>query len=285
MVALLQAMDVFPPAVVDLLGRSWPALLVVGGLTLVLDQVPLTRRWAGLVATILTVALLAGVVVVAYTSRAATERTENVVTVSQPVDADVDVLHVIIEGVNTDVDISPAVEDLSLVGAEFIGSTESDIQSEYTVEEGRASFVLREVQSSTVPMLEEIGRGRMRVELPSGLPVELDFRNANGTVTLNLLGLNVSRLNVNMTVGDLLLSLPDTGLERRGEVLVSRGRVSVFVPDDLGVHLFLSGGRDPEFTEGRYLRLFDNSLQSQDYGDFAEQSEINITASGRITVD
>ncbi len=285
LIALLQALAVFPPAVADLIGRAWPVVLVLVGLILILDQIPLLRRWAAPLGLLVTVGLLAVIIVVAYTTRASTEREDNVVTVEQIITEEPERLRVTVETIQTRVDISPVVGEEPAIRAEFVGSTESEIETDYTLEGDSAVFLLRETRPNPIPALEAIGRGRLNVELPSGIPIELSFRNADGTVSLNLLGLNMARLNVNITRGDLLLSLANTPLEERGDVVVTRGDVTVFVPDGLAVHLFLNrggSGREPEFPADQYLYLRDDSLQTVDFNDYEVRTELNLTVPGGI---
>ncbi len=285
LVILLLALDIFPAPIADLIERAWPALLVIVGIAVGLDQISPLRRWAPLVAVIVVIVLLAGMIFVSYTTRAAAERTDNVVSFSEVLDPGVDRLRVVIDGLENTVEVSPTVgSDEFRIDAAFTGSTESEVAMDYEVIEGVATFTLRETRSNLIPMLEAMGRGRVNVELPPGLPAELDFSNASGTVSLNLLGLQVVRLNVDMARGDLLLSLPNVGLERRGEVVVG-GDVTVFVPSDLGLQVS-TGGKLPQFAEGNYLLDPSvNAYLSRRFDDFTETTELGLTASGAILLD
>ena len=284
LVALLTALEVFPLAIADLIHRAWPVLLVL--VTLLLDQIGPLRRVAPLITVAVAGLLLGGIIAAAYGSRVATERDDQVVDFQQAVEGEVERLRVTVEGLATAVEISPSVREEPTITAGFVGSRESQVTVDYTVEGEVGVFTLREARSSAIPMLEAVGRGRMRVELPLGMPVELDFHNADGTASLNLLGLRVSRLNVVIDRGDLLLSLPAEGLERRGDVLLSSGDVTVFVPEGLGLHLF-TGGRTPRFSDGDYLQdPQDGSYLSRRYDDFAEQTELTLNVfSGTIQVE
>ena len=152
---------------------------------------------------------------------------------------------------------------------------------------GVATFILRETRPGSVPSLEAIGRGRIVIQLPMGVPLELDVQVADvrGPAVLSLLGLDVARLNVNIGRGDLLLTLPNTGLERRGEVVLTGGSVEVVVPDDLGIQLS-TGGKTPTFAEGAYLLdPSANAYLSRRYDDFAETTELGLTVSGAIRLE
>ncbi len=284
-VALLLGLEAFPPAVADLIGRAWPVILVVAGLVIFLDQSGL-RRWAAPLAVVVSAALLVGIIAVAYTTRASTEREDNVVSVEQPLGPGVQRLVVTVQGLQTRVDIAPSSREEPTITAEFSGSIESEIEQDYAEEGDTARFVLRETRPSAIPALEAIGRGRLNVELPPGLPLELNFRNADGAAVLNLLGLDVARLNINIAAGDLLLSLPDTALEQPGDVVVTRGNVTLFVPDDLGLHLFVNGPV-PQFAAADYLLdPSDGSYLSRNFDDFQTQMALNLTvSSGSIRLE
>ncbi len=283
-VALVQALAVFPPTVADLINRAWPIVLVIVGLTLLLGQAGPLGRFAPLIAMVVSAIVLGVTVVVAYSTRAATERTDNVVRVSQPLEAPVSLLRVVVRSLDTTVEISPRVpDDQTLITAEFIGSAESVVTTDFTTDsEGVATFSLEETRPSAIPALETIGRGRLRIELPLGVPIALDFTNGNGTVSLNLLGLQVARLDVIMQEGDLLLSLPRGSLERPGEVYLARGDASVFVPDDIGLAV-MANGKTPRFAEGEYL--FDPSsgaYLSRRFDDYDRQITLNLNIGGVI---
>ena len=284
-VALLLGLEAFPPAVADLIGRAWPVILVLAGLVVFLDQSGL-RRWAAPLAVLVSGALLAGIIVVAYTSRASTEREDNVVAIEQPIGPGVQRLVVMVQGLQTRVDIAPADREEPTITGEFSGSIESEIEQDYAEEGGTARFTLRETRPSAIPALEAVGRGRLNVALPPGLPLELTLRNADGAAVLNLLGLEVTRLNINIAAGDLLLSLPDTALEQPGDVVVTRGNVTLFVPDDLGLHLFVNGPV-PQFAAADYLLdPSDGSYLSRNFDDFQTQMTLNLTvSSGSIRLE
>jgi len=286
-VALAQALGAFPPTVADLINRAWPIVLVIAGLALLLGQAGPLGRFAPLIAVIAGAALLGVIVALAYTTRAATERTDNTVQITQPLEGPVDLLRVVVRSLDTTVEISPRVPDEQrVITAEFIGSAESVIASDFaTGEEGVTTFTLEETRPNAIPALETIGRGRLRIELPLGVPVALDFTNGSGTVSLNLLGLDVRRLDVIMQEGDLLLSLPKSSFDRPGEIYLARGDVSVFVPEDIGLAV-MADGAVPRFAEGEYL--FDPSsgaYLSRRFDDYAQQITLNLTVGGAIALE
>ena len=284
---LALALEVFPSTVADLIQRAWPALLILVGLTVLLEQIGPLRRLAPAIAVVLVVTALATTVLVAYSSRSTTFRSDNVVRFEQVLAPEVTRLHVIVRGLDNTVEISPVIPDQQAqLLAEFEGSTESVVEPVYEVDaEGVATLTLVETRPNAIPALETVGRGRMRLELPLGVPVALDFTSGSGTVSLNLLGLQLTRLNVSMDSGELLLGLPNTTLERRGEILLSRGNLTVFVPDDLGLEV-VTNGRTPQFTEGEYLVDPSSSAYiSRRFDDFANTISLNLSVGGSIRLE
>jgi hypothetical protein len=284
---LALALDAFPPTVADLIRRAWPALLVLIGLTVLLDQIGAVRRFAPLIALVLVAGGLAVLLNMAYANRAGTLRNENVVRFAQPLDETVQSLHVIVRGLETSVEISPTIPDQqAILSAEFQGSTESVVEPQFEVgADGVATFSLVETRPDAIPALETMGRGQMRLELPLGMPIVLDFTNDNGIVSLNLLGLQVTRLDVVMSEGDLLLSLPTTALERRAEVFVSRGDVTVFVPDSIGLQV-TTNGKTPQFAEGTYLVDPSSSAYlTRRFDTFDTTIDLNLTVGGSIRLE
>lgn len=284
---LALALEVFPPTVADLIKRAWPALLVLVGLAVLLDQIQPLRRYASLIALIMVVAAVAGTVTLAYSNRSSTQRSDNTVQFQQVLDADIERLHVIVRGLETSVEISPTVPDQeAIITAEFLGSLESVVEPEFSLgDDGVATFTLSETQPNSIPALETVGRGQMRIELPLGIPIALDFTTGTGTVSLNLLGLQVTRLDVAMDGGNLLLSLPVSAFERRGEVFLGRGDVTVFVPENVGLEV-ATNGREPQFAEGEYLVDPSSSAYlSRRFDDYDTTIMLNLTVGGDISLE
>jgi hypothetical protein len=284
---LLLALDVLPPAVQDLAGRAWPVGLVVVGVALALDQFRPVRFLAPLLGLVVGGLLLAGVISAAYTSRAGTELSDQTASFTEEVSADVQRLHVIITGLDNNVQLAPVVGEDRTISAEYAGSEDSVVTFDYDPgNDGTATFTLTETRAVDFPRLEAVGQGRITLELPATIPVVLDYRHEGGTSNLSLQGMSVAGLNVDLPAGDLLLGLPEDGLEQRGEIVVAGGDMTLFVPDDLGVQ-FTASGAQPQFAdEGTYL-LDPSTGQyiARRFDDFDEQTELNITVGGSLLVE
>jgi hypothetical protein len=285
LILLLRGLNVIPAAWADLIDRGWPILPVLVGVALLLDQAPPLRRWSGLIALLVVGLVLAVIISAAYSSRARTQRTDQQAAFDQSIESSVSTLRVVVDGLDNLVEISPTVGDAPRITAEYEGSSASEVSLDYTTEGDTATFTARETRPDALVPLEEVGRGRLRVELPAGVPIELDFRHRGGTVSLNLLGLGVTRLNVDMGTGGLLLSLPDTALERAGEVVVSQGDLTVFVPEGLGLQ-FTATGATPQYAEGAYLLDPSTGMYiARRFDSATEQTELHLTVGGTLRLE
>lgn len=260
-----QALGWLPASAFDIAARAWPAVLVLAGLVLLLrGRVPL----AGGIALILCIGLVAGVTALAYNNRAESYREDRREVIEQAV-AGVGLLRVRVEVLATDVELRTAVQG-GVVSGEFIGSSESEIALNYeTLDDGSATLTLLETRANPLPMLESLGRGRLRLELPAGLPLDVAFSGARGNITLNLGGTQLERLNVDLARGDALISLPDYDPVLSGETdslgtfSVAEGNLTVVVPLTIAARLSIESGSDPEYDATEYNLLVGGVLEAR----------------------
>lgn len=288
----------FPPGLADLMVRGAPVVLVAVGLgALLRGRVP----FSGLIALALAGAVVVNIALVAYSTRATQERTEQVVPVSVPVGEEVTLLVIDLSALATDVQVAlDSSLDRALVG-QFTGSTESLITADYAEEGARATFTLREVQPNAFQLLEAVGRGDLTLRLPADLGIDLAVRTEQGTVVLNLDGTQLERLNLDLLRGDAIITLPsyqpqsasqaDTALN--GTLTVRDGAITVSVPDDVGARLELNragSALQPEYDDRVYNYLVGDVLESRDfdsadtqlrYALVAPRGLIRITATAR----
>jgi hypothetical protein len=249
LVLLLRALEVFPAGMQDILARSWPVLLVLAGLALLLPgRVPL----GGLAALALSVALVGGVVTVAYSTRAGQFRDDQQQPLSQPVGAAITLVAVNIDLLATDIELQRAAGDGREIGGQFTGSLGSEIVIEYEERaDGIGEFTLREEQPDQFPGLEAVGRGRLLLELPADVAVALALRGEDGTATFNMSDLRLERFSAELERGDVLITLPEyqplspTAIDEPGQIATREGNVTLFVPRRLAARLELNrGGND-----------------------------------------
>ncbi len=258
---LLNTLGVVPTGAADLLGRAWPVLLVIGGLSLLLrERVPL----GSLIALVVGVGLAGGLAAAAFSSRATQPRDAQQVAISQPIGAGVTLLRVQLTTLDTDVEIVRALTPAQ-AGGQFVGSSESQFTVTYDeAADGSANLVLTETQPNPFPLLEAIGRGRLRLELPADMPIDLSYNGAAGDSSLNLSGLSLERLNFDQRSGDVIVTLPEyrplgsPDSASLGTLVARDGALTLQIPPTVSARLELNRGGSglrPEFDPTVYNLL------------------------------
>src|SRR5690606_33970399 len=244
-VVMLNALNLLPASVFDLLVRAWPALLVLAGLSLLLrTRIPL----GSLLALIVTLALAGGVAALAYSSRSAQQRSDYRESVVQNIDANITLLRVQIRTLTTDVELLRRIGSDRDITGEFVGSAESRVAVTYDETDTAANLTLSETQINPFPMLENVGRGTLRLELPPDLPLDIELQGADGSVILNMSGLAVERMNLDLQHGDALVTLPVYAplLSGRDDMLgtlaVRDGDITLFIDPQVAARLELNLG-------------------------------------------
>ena len=270
-VLVANVLGYLPSGVFDLIQRAWPALLVLAGLSFLLSRrLPL----GGLIALIITVAVVAGVAVVAYSGRAAQQRSDYQQVIELPLNGNITLLRLRVETLATNVELITSATSDPVISGEFVGSAESrvDIDYEPDAADNSATLTLREVQPSGFPGLESVGRGTLRVEIPPNTPVDVDFLGSDGSIVLNMDGLDLERLNVFVTRGDVVVTLPEyqpvlSGAEGTQGTLTTRdGDLAIFIPATVAARLELNregSGIEPQYDATIYNYLVGDVLEAR----------------------
>lgn len=255
---LLAAANVLPTGAVDILQRSWGALLILAGLFLLLGKrIPL----GSVAAIVITLVLVAGVATLAYSSRAGEQRDDQVQTVEAALDAGVSLLQVDVTALTTDIEIGLSNTDRTITGG-FTGSRQSTVRSEYVEDgSGLGVYTFEEAKSPDLPRLDEVGRGTLRLQMPADVPLDIVVRGQSGSVTLNLSGTELERLNLELANGDALITMPEyeprsqAALAQPGTLTVSNGAITLVIPEGVAGRFELdrgSSGIAPQFDETIY---------------------------------
>ncbi len=270
-VVLFNALGLIPPEFYDLLRRAWPALLVFFGLSWLLQG---RVRFAPMLSLVLSGVLVVGIGSWAFASRTAQYREDNQFSHSQEVD-DVLLLIVNVETLATDVEFRSS--DDGAIHVEFTGSLESVLTPEYIFDEAlpdRATFNLKETRPRQFPLLENIGRGRLIVELPTEIALDVAFAGEDGDVSFNMGDVALERLNINLQQGDALVTLPAYNplapniADDPGDLIVRNGDITIFIPSNVGGHFELNrngSGIQPEYDPSLYNLLVGDVLESRTF--------------------
>lgn len=265
---LLHALDLLPPGVYDLLARAWPALLIVAGLGIFLR--PRAPLGSG-IALLLTLALVGGVAALAFTSRAGQERSDYRQDIDQALPPQITLLRLRVDTLATSITLEPAASADRRISGAFTGSLESAVEVEYTAEDSAANLAIRETRPAQVPLLENVGRGALRLSLPPDLPLDIEVRGDNGAVRLDLTGTALERLNLDLRQGSALVTLPvyqplgSGPQDLLGTLAVRNGSLTLFIPAAVAARLELDrggSGIEPEFDPLFYNYLVGDVLQA-----------------------
>ncbi|MEO8611580.1 MAG: hypothetical protein ABI690_27020 [Chloroflexota bacterium] len=288
---LLGALGILPPGIANLVGRAWPILLVLVGLSIFLrDRLP----FGGFIALVICVALVGGVTVAAFSNRATQERSDYQEAIAQSIGSGVNLLHVQVITLASDVELVRSLNGGQVTG-QFIGSTESTVAVNYIEgADNTATLTVTETHPNQIPMLEAMGRGHLTLEFPANVPLDVDFRAADGAVSLNMSGLSVERLNLDLAKGDALVTLPaykplgspaDSVL---GALAVREGNITVYVPNEVAARFELNrggSGHDPVYDPALYNYLVGDILEARNFDSADIKLRYQITAPrGLITV-
>ena len=291
-IVLLRALDVIPTGIADIINRAWPLLLVLAGLSLLLRE---RLRFGSLITLVVSGLLVAGLVSTAFSSRATQLRSDYENAINESVSPAINLLRVQVSTLSTDVEIVRSLQARSITG-QFIGSTESLFTSEYNeADGGAASLTISETRPNQFPLLEAIGRGTFRLELPADVPVDVQFNGVDGTLTLNMSGLSLERLNMDLQKGNAVVSLPDyqplgsSNDALLGTFVVRDGNVTVRVPGTVAARLELNRGGSPSqplYDAGLYNYLVGDILEARNFDSADIKIRYALTAPrGLITVE
>ncbi|MEO1443663.1 MAG: hypothetical protein AAFV33_24890 [Chloroflexota bacterium] len=276
-VVMARTLSLFPPYIDDIIGRSFPLVLVILGLSVLLrNRIP----FSSFIAVLLSAALITAITTTAFSVRRGQNRDDNRIEVTENLGETVALLRVRVSTLATDVEFAqaPAGSDRQ-VRALFVGSTENALDDLYLESpDGGATFTITELRTNPLPMLEAIGRGTLLVELPPDTGIDIQLDAADGDVTMNLADINLERLNLNIVEGDALITLPEyaaafsTPDETLGTWRVGTGALTVRIPEDVSARFDMSQsvGLDPEYDPNVYNLLFGRDVLEARNIDLAE---------------
>lgn len=289
-VMLMISADVIPEAYGDLLIRAWPVLLLMFGLNVLLAG---RIRYANWMILGLSIALVVVIARMAYAERQNEYRDDYTEFWQDNIPLDVGQLMVFIEAKETRVALTHA-PIARQIQAEFIGSTESNVEIGMVVENGVATFSVIETRSGILPRLAEVGRGTLNIWLPPDVQIqELHYNGDNGAVTADLSQMMVRSLDLEVDAGNMRLCLPSGSINNPivgRQVRLNRGNLTVFVPN--GVALNIGPGDPnrpvvfvPESSRSRYVFSTTGHLISDDVVNNQFNISLDIITNGAFTLN
>jgi hypothetical protein len=288
---LLMVAGALPEAVGDLLVRAWPALLILFGFDVLLGRRRLrVSRWAlylNAVGLAITLALLVGLIWLAYDQQADVVRADRVEDFSQAIDESVTQIRLDLELGRTAVSVVPGEDSAREIKAQYKGSEESEVDLIWSVEGETGVLTVREARPDALPKLESYGRGTLDITLPVELPVQLLTLDATrGDVLLDLQPLQVNRIEIAVDHGDLVLTLPGQDV-LTGKLRSEEGGIELRVPSAMALAVGLeSGSGTPRYEYDRlnYVVLLEGDLQRKNADPFQISLDVWLKDGAPLTV-
>lgn len=290
-VTLLISADALPEAYGDLLVRSWPVLLIMFGLNVLLAGRLRYANWLILVASVGLVVVIANF---AYAERSQEYREDYREFWQDVVPDDVTQLVINIETTDTLVALTNAPEPRQ-AQVEFVGSTESELDVQLEIQGTAATLDIIETRSGILPRLAEVGRGKVNIFVPWGVFIqELNFTNDDGPVTLDLTNLEIRWVDATLSRGNMKLCLPQRVANEDfvligNEVVLNNGDLRLVVPEPVTLSLATNSTSQPTYIPAarasNYVFLFEGGLETRgvDNNQFDVLLDLNID--GEIILD
>ncbi|MBX3062013.1 MAG: hypothetical protein KF726_03500 [Anaerolineae bacterium] len=279
---LFQTFGGLPTAVSDLIQRGLPALLVVLGLMMLLGR---RIRFGNLLAIALTIALLVGVVGVAYSRQQNIVRQDYAAPFETLVEGSVSDVRLILTLRGTDIEILPGVPGDRTIRGDYTGSIESQITTDYSVDGATATFTLSETPRNSIPSLELVGRGKLTLTLPFGVNIaQLQINGEGGALTLDSSSNSIAAISLIMVTGDISATFAETSSGLIGDLKTGAGTITVTIPPTLPAEIALLGGgaASAQFDANVYTLNINRVLVPKS-GQPA-QVRLNLDAPGQLTI-
>ena len=236
-VFLLTNLGVFAWNAWDVILNLWPILLIAIGLDILVGR---RSTWGA----ILAMAVLILVLVVALWflgSGALTGQGPIGEEISQPLEG-ASQAHVVLKPAVGSVNVDALPESSQrLVQGQFLERAGETIRQDYSVQQGKATFSLR---SEGISTYYQSRRGRSwdwRLSFNPTIAIDMEVGLGAGELVLDLSGLQISALDVDLGVGQTKVILPPKG-RFRAEISGAIGEIIIDVPQGSQVRIESSTG-------------------------------------------
>ncbi len=229
-VFLLANLGILAVNVWQLLLSLWPVLLVAIGLDLVIGRRSLWASLAGLVALL---AILAGALWL-YGIRLEGGQALRSQEVSQPLQG-VKSAEIVLENGAGDVNIHALSGSSNLIAGKISSGRGRNAFEELSIQGSQARYRLRETDTYMF-FRERIGENTWDLGLSSQIPLDIRYSQGAGNTQLDLSGLQLSALKINVGVGQTTVTLPATGnFDARIDGAI--GQIVIVVPNGMALRV------------------------------------------------
>jgi hypothetical protein len=220
----------------DALLRLWPLLLIAVGLELVVGRRSAGAAW--IIALLTLLAFGAGTWLIAIRTPIAVAGHE---TIEHPIgNAERAAIH-INSGVGT-LQLGPLRDSANLVEADLDRWRGETIRQDFRVVGDEATWTLSSESQRPWGML---GRQRethaWRINLNPAVPTDLTLNTGVGTTQLDLLSLNLTRLDTNTGAGTSAITLPQQG-QLSATINTGVGQTTITIPQGMAASIDVEGG-------------------------------------------
>ncbi|GAB1420349.1 hypothetical protein MASR2M15_04420 [Anaerolineales bacterium] len=287
-VALGVSFGLIPQGWMDLILRASPIIVLFLGLAILLK----TRvRYGNIIALILSLIIVGGIATLAYNLRASRPSTDQSLPYTQIIPATVQDLRLNIDTLDTDIRVQAG--DADVIQILYTGALANELDLDWSEDgNGIATFTLTEKAPEGFPPLDALGRGSLTVCIPPDSFIALQLASDKGNVQLDLASTQLERVGVDMSDGDLFLSVPDyqplspSIAQSPSQLSVWSGNISLLLPKELGMELVLDRrfNRQPDFENfDEILYALENTpdgwlLKSRGFDSLSNQVRYLITA-------
>jgi len=259
------------------LWRLWPILLILFGLDIILGR----TRWGSVLMVILAVVALTAATAFWQPVTTSRQRMEHEIFVQSAQGVEKAVIAIEVGVGQLELVELQEPGNLYLVEVAYDGARAKP--SQRAVIEGREARV-------TLKSGDEGGRSvgarfneEWRVALNPDVPMQLDLKGGVNTARLDLTGLTLTRVNVNLGVGDVRLTLAERGAYE-AYINGGVGAVVVEIPDGLEARIRADGGLGTINVASKYERQ-GRYFVTEGYADADNRVDLDIDGGvGSITI-
>lgn len=261
----------------ELVLRLWPVILVAVGFDIVVGRRSL---WLSLTGLAITLAIL---VISLWYMGVRLDRMQAVTTsqISQPLQ-DATQARVNIQQAAGGLELSALASGDRLVEGQVPASGGTKVTENLTLDGQTADYTIRQ-SGNTMFLPSTSDCCDWKLQLSPSVPLDLDVSMGAGQTTLDLGGLNLTRLKVDLGAGQSTITLPENGAFNV-EINLAVGQVIVVVSRDAVVHIFTNTALSAVSAPADY-RKGDHELSSPGYSPGSRAIEVKINnAVGSVTV-
>ncbi len=269
---LLANMGTLPYSFWEIALRFWPVILILVGLDIVIGR---QSAIGALLIVVLWIALVGGAIWLATTQGGGLLPSPPAVTeqLSQPL-GDVESATVNLDGGIADMSVTALGSDSSDLMTGSFGHPEGvRMVKSYNVAGKEGRLTVR--GEGTASLFFTFRNSRWDIRLNPEIPLALDVNGGIGRATLDLAGLQLTRLSLNAGLGSVEVTTPRTGIVTM-RLDGGIGSTTVTIPQGVAARIRVDEGLSRTLVDDSRFPRVGNSYQSADYATAPNKIDIDI---------